>query len=140
MLVVMGFAFSAQAQKKSQEFNDCMDKAGKIGDSAIAVCYNTETEKVLLQIKDIYEAATKNKAIASWSGGAGMQSGNLRNLFENWLNYRNRFCSFYTVGNSEYLGSGEYNNAKCLWEVSQNHLIEMTNVVRNSNSYLYERN
>jgi uncharacterized protein YecT (DUF1311 family) len=118
----------------AEEYDDCMLKAGKIGDSAMAVCMNDQTKRVMQDIKAVYEDAAKDGKLAKWSGGTGMQSGSLRSMFETWLNYRNKYCSFYTTGYSEYLGGTDYNNAECLMEQTKLHLIDIKKVVVISNS------
>ncbi|MDR1026097.1 MAG: DUF1311 domain-containing protein [Lactobacillus sp.] len=120
----------------ANEYDDCMFKAGAIGDTAMAACYTEETKRIMQDIKSVYEDAAKDKKLAKWSGGVGMQSGNLRNMFETWLKYRNTYCSYYTVGNSEYLGTDEHNNAYCVMTLTKKHLTDVKKVVITSGSYL----
>ena len=120
----------------SQEFRDCMAKAGPIGETAISVCYREEVKRDMLKIKDAYEEATKVEELAKWSGSNNMQTGNLRNMFEAWLHYRDLFCAFAGVGNANYMGSEEANNAECTYNLTRQHLIDVSVVLMNSQSSL----
>ena len=135
-VAILLMANNAYAQVDSQDLNECVNKSTDISDDALAVCFNDEAKRLLQIIKVMYEEAAQNPVLAKWSGGQGMQRGNLRTMFEAWLNYRNRYCSYYAVGKSNYLGSSAYNNADCMYRLTSQHLADVKSVLIDASSII----
>ena len=111
----------AATSLKAADVNDCINNSDK-SDDAYSRCWLEEAKRLTAEIKDKYEILTKNKLANEWNKGNGMFKGNLKDTFDSWVAYRNRFCSLYGVaGNQETGETKAFHQAMCLVDQSKNH-------------------
>ncbi len=128
----LSFIFSSQAV--ATPYGDCMEKATKVSEDAVVVCMNDETKNLMQQTKTEYEDILKNEDFAKWNNGNGMQKGNLRNMYDSFIGYREKYCSLFALSMVNYLGTEKYNNAKCVMDMTREHLIQIRRFIQNANS------
>lgn len=66
-----------------------------------------------------------------------VKGSNLMSQYDAWLEYRNSYCSLYTLSMSNYMNSDEYNLAKCLYDITTNHYDYISLIIDNYNSEVY---
>lgn len=116
--------------ERSPEFEECDQKA--MDDDALALCMKAETARLMKDIQQDYLRLVKYKPTKDWNKGNGLISGNLKDMYNSWIAYRNRYCSLLTVASADMYGSTNYHRESCLLEMTTDHKTLMDNVVRNS--------
>lgn len=122
-------AFSAMA---SEEYDACYEKARD--DTQVGLCMKAETARLLKQIQEVYVHVSQNEQTKGWNKGQGLQSGNLKDMYDSWLAYRNRYCSLFTVASANTFGSTQYNKERCLLNITNDHYEMMKTVIINANT------
>ena len=131
-LIVLPYLVSVSANAASPEYEDCYGKAQD--DNAVALCLKEENTRTLKQIQQIYLNLSKNEITGKWNNGNGLISGNLKDMYNSWLGYRNRYCSLYQTAMQNNFGSTSFNREKCLYSFNEDHLKLMQNVIVNANT------
>jgi uncharacterized protein YecT (DUF1311 family) len=114
------------------EYDACYNKAQD--DDQVALCMKAETLRLMKTIQEIYINVSKNEQTASWNKGNGLISGNLKDMYESWLNYRNKYCSLFTVASEHMFGSESFDHERCLLNMTNDHLELMKTIIVNANS------
>lgn len=122
---------SLKPQSSTDKFDACMTAAGKIGDDELAKCLNDRVKELMLEIKEVYEYTVAKEVFKKWNNGSEMRSGNMRDMFDSWIAYRDKYCSVYTVSMEEYMGTNNYNLADCLHDMTEDHLMRIKKLVSN---------
>lgn len=120
----------------ADEYDDCM-KSVKDGSEEIP-CMQKETKRLMPLIIKEYQAISQDDAFKKWNGKQGMIKGsNLMAQYDAWLEYRNSYCSLYTLSKSK-LGNGNvYNSAKCLYDITSRHYNYISEIINNYNTEVY---
>ncbi len=129
-LALCTVAFSAGAT--SPEYEACFKAAQT--DNEVALCMKAENTRMLKDIQQVYLNLSKHEKTKSWNNGNGLVSGNLKDMYNSWLAYRNRYCSLYQKASENTFGSDDFNRAKCLFDLNNDHLELMKRVIFNANS------
>ncbi len=129
-LLFCSAAFSAHAA--SPEYENCY-KAART-DNEVALCMKAENTRSLKDIQQVYLNLANHEKTKAWNNGNGLASGNLKDMYNSWLAYRNRFCSLYQKASEETFGDNDFNRAKCLFEFNNEHLELMKSVIFKANS------
>ena len=115
-----------------KEYDDCYLKAAD--DNQVALCMKAETARLLKNLQNVYEELSKHPQTSEWNNGNGLIKGNLKDMFDNWLGYRNRFCSLFVQASENTFGSQSFDKERCLLELTKNHYDLMDQVLINANS------
>ena len=126
-IVAVLFAFEANA---GQEFEACRSKA--TDDNQLALCMKAETARLLKETQEIYLNMSKNDLGKAWNKGNGLVSGNLKDMYNSWLAYRNRFCSMFTAVSVNTFGSESYDKERCLLNLTNDHYELMKSAMINA--------
>lgn len=109
--------------------DDCINNSDK-SDDAYSRCWLDEAKRLGVEIKDKYEQLAANKLAAEWNKGNGMFKGNLKDMYDSWIAYRNRFCSLLGVaGHYETGESKAFHQALCLVNISKKHNQELSGLL-----------
>ena len=117
----------------SMSYDTCLDKADG-SDLKMASCTIIEANKILKSVEEKYETLANNKAFANWNSGSGMYSGNFKKLYNEWLQYRDSYCSLdgYSLSPSPDQGSiAELSGAECVLELTKRQNKDMDVVIKN---------
>jgi len=114
------------------EYDACYEKAKD--DDEVALCMKAETARLMKDIQEVYLNVSKNKQTADWNNGNGLLSGNLKNMYNNWIAYRDKYCSLFTKASEYTFGSESFDRERCLLNLTLDHLELMQNVILNANS------
>ena len=118
------------------EVDDCINKSDK-SDSAYARCWLDEAKRLTEEIKQKYVQLSKVKAVEQWNNGNGLFKGNLKDMMDSWVAYRNRFCSLSGIAGNNYTGEDKsFHQAQCLVELSKKHNVELDGLLGNITSYM----
>lgn len=117
-LMVFTILLSFEAYAGS-EFESCQTKAKD--DTQIGLCMKAETARLLKEIQEIYLNMSKNEFGAKWNKGNGLVKGNLKDMYDSWLAYRNRFCSLFEAVSVANIGSRTYNRERCFLNLTNDH-------------------
>lgn len=116
----------------SPEYEQCYAKAQT--DNEVALCLKAENTRMLRQIQQIYLNLTKNEITNKWNNGNGLVSGNLKDMYNSWLAYRNRYCSLYQTASQNTFGGADFNKEKCIFSFNGDHLKLIQEVIFAANS------
>lgn len=120
------------AHAASPEYEKCFNAAQT--DNEVALCLKAENVRMLKDIQQIYLNLATHEKTKAWNNGNGLMSGNLKDMYNSWLAYRNRFCSLYQKASENTFGSDDFNRAKCLFDLNNDHLELMKRVIFSANS------
>lgn len=125
----MCFALPAMAD----EYTDCMKEVErtKAGDFEIALCMKAQSARVLKKVQDEYTKIANMKFFEEWNNGNGMFKGNVRDTYNAWFVYRNKYCDLYALATTNSSGTNEYNREKCRLDLSDEQFAYITTVIRN---------
>lgn len=127
-------SLSCNVFAQSAAYNYCIKDAAKVSDEAMAECMKAENSRLNKQIYSEYEKISKDSSFTNWNQGSGMFRGRLKNLYENWTNFKNEYCDLYVLSMTNYTGSPSYNRESCLMDMNLRQLIYISSVLRNYNS------
>ncbi len=116
----------------TDEYDTCYQAAQD--DNELALCMKAETSRFLKEIQTIYLNVSKNSRIKTWNNGNGLIQGNLKDMYNSWLAYRNRYCSLYVVASENMPGGTSYDRERCLLSMTNEHLELMKTIILNANS------
>jgi uncharacterized protein YecT (DUF1311 family) len=71
-----------------RKYNNCI-KEKKDSDT----CLSQETDRTSQNVKTSYQYVLENSELHDWNNSDSLQYGNLRDMFDSWIAYRNRFCA-----------------------------------------------
>lgn len=131
-------AFQAQAQNLSQAstYDSCIDQSE--GNSIkIKDCVTEETQRIMAMIEQKYQQLASNKDFDYWNQGTLMYSGNFRNLLDEWVAYRDRYCSLYGYSTSPGTEEGivsQLSSVECVLELTKRQNKDMDVILKNYNS------
>ena len=115
-----------------KEYDACYLKARD--DNEVALCMKAESARILKSIQDIYLELSRHSQTSEWNNGNGLIKGNLKDMYDNWLGYRNRYCSLFTTASENTFGSQSFDKERCLLNLTQDHYELMNQVLINANS------
>ena len=116
----------------SQSYEECHKKA--LNNQQLEACMKTETERLFRQVQENYFALSENPQTSVWNNGSGLMSGNLKDTYEYWLSYRNRFCAFYADTLSKMLSNKSVWQETCLLNLTADQNKSLETVLLNANS------
>lgn len=114
------------------EYDACYNKAQD--DDQVALCMKAETLRLMKTLQEVYINVSKNEQTASWNQGNGLISGNLKEMYDSWLNYRNKYCSLFTLASEHMFGSENFDRERCLLNITNDHLELMKTIIINASS------
>ncbi len=131
LFVLALIPFQTHAQP-SQEYEECYTKAQN--DNQVALCMKAETARVLKDIQEVYTNLANNPQTKSWNNGNGLLSGNLKDMYDHWIAYRNRYCSLFVKASENTFGSESFDQERCLLELTDDHYKLVLAAIVNANS------
>lgn len=110
------------------EYDDCLSRA--INDSEIAMCNNSETARVMRRIQSRYKALSSNRYFTSWNDKTLSAAQNFQSLFNQWLEYRDRYCSLLGYTFDQGKGTvGMVQTSQCLLDVTNRFASDVEAVI-----------
>lgn len=138
VVLVSIFAIQVNAQNLSQTsaYDSCIDQSE--GNSIkIKACVTQETQRIMNMVEQKYEQLASNKDFDAWNQGTFMYSGNFKNLLDEWLAYRDRYCSLYGYSSSPNTNEGiveQLSAVECVLELTKRQNKDMDVILKNYNS------
>ncbi len=138
LVLVSIFAIQVNAQNLSQTsaYDSCIDQSE--GNSIkIKACITQETQRIMNMVEQKYEQLASNKDFDAWNQGTFMYSGNFKNLLDEWLAYRDRYCSLYGYSSSPNTNEGiveQLSAVECVLELTKRQNKDMDVILKNYNS------
>lgn len=121
MAVSLLFSVAVQAA----EVDDCINNSNS-SDEAYSPVLAGRSQAFEYGNQNKYEQLASNKLAAEWNKGNGMFKGNLKDMYDSWVAYRNRFCSLSGVaGHYETSESKAFHQSLCLVNLSKKHNQEL---------------
>lgn len=115
----------------SDEYDACYSQA--VDDDAVALCMKAETAREMREIQQYYLELSTNPQTKDWNKGDGLKNGNLRDMYNSWLAYRNRLCSLNAVASGNMYGSTDYHRESCFLEMTSDHLKLLESILLHAN-------
>lgn len=116
-LVLSMLTVTAQA---TPEYDKCYSAA--TDDDATATCMKEETARLMKEIQQKYLQISEMPLAQEWNNGDGLKKGNLRDMYNSWLAYRNRLCSLNKKLSVNGYGSEEFHYASCMLDMTKSHM------------------
>lgn len=129
-IIALLFSFISFQAYAGEEYNQCRTQAGT--DEELALCMKAETSRLMKDIQQFYINLVQNPDVKAWNKGNGLISGNLKDMYNSWLAYRNRYCSLYVAASKNVYGDDNYHRESCLIEMTDDHYKLMLAVISNS--------
>lgn len=128
-LVIM-LATGTQVSAKEPVY-DCINASDK-SDDGYSKCYLAETKRLSEEIKQKYNKLAENPQLTQWNNGNGMFKGNLKDMFDSWIAFRNRFCSLSGISGNHYNGESKtFHQSDCLYQLSKEHNDQLDGIISN---------
>lgn len=121
---------------KDSEYIKCRQNAVTLSDDEAAICIAAEVKRQEKLIENVYNQFLSKKQFQNWNNGSGMFGGNMKDMSQQWIGWRNRYCSLYTVAMKEYSPSKAFNYQTCLMEQTWSYYQRLLNLFRNYNADL----
>lgn len=118
----------------SMTYDSCLEKADG-SNQRMTSCTLIEANRILKIVESKYETLANNQLFKNWNQGAGMFSGNFKDLYNKWLQYRDKYCSLYGYSLSPDAESGsisELSGAECVLELTKRQNKDMDVIIKNS--------
>ncbi|MBQ7304532.1 MAG: DUF1311 domain-containing protein [Alphaproteobacteria bacterium] len=125
------FSFNANALDTSA-YDNCYAKAKT--DDELSLCMKSETARLNNLIKDEYKYIIKHPELKKWNKSDTLNSGNLKDMYSHWMNYRNRYCSLYKVASKNSFGSPDFHYERCMLTITHDHYELLESVLVNVNT------
>ncbi len=114
-------------------YERCLDLAQ--GDNIkMTSCTISEANRILKIVEEKYNQLANNPELNNWNNGTGMFNGNFKNLYNEWLAYRDRYCSLYGTSMSPDAAQGniaDLNGAECVLELTKRQNKDMEVIAKN---------
>ncbi len=114
------------------EYDACYQAAKN--DDEVALCMKAETARLLKSIQDMYFQISEHEQTRDWNNGNGLISGNLKDMYNHFIAYRNRYCSLFEKASENTFGSAEFDKERCLLNLTSDHYELMDKILLNANS------
>ena len=131
---------SASAQSfanTTSSYDQCLEAAA--GDNIkMTTCTVNESARILKILEEKYDQMANSAEFKNWNQGAGMFSGNFKQLYNNWLQYRDKYCSLYGYSMSPDAEPGniaQLTGAECILELTKRQNKDMDVILQNMANY-----
>jgi uncharacterized protein YecT (DUF1311 family) len=118
--VIFAGLLAASAAHATPEYDACYGQA--IDDDATAECMKAETERLMKDIQQKYITISQMPTADRWNNGDGLKRGNLRDMYNSWLGYRNRICSLNKALSTNGYYTPAFHEESCRLDMTQEHL------------------
>lgn len=123
---------AGQLKNPSPSYEECYKKA--LNNQQLESCMKTETERLFALVKQNYSDLSQNPQTSPWNNGSGLMSGNLKDTYEYWLDYRDKFCALYAEILNARLGNKPIWEETCLLNLTADQNESLETVLLNANS------
>lgn len=137
LISLLSFSASAQAQSINSNNASSYDRCMEIADGdniKMTNCIVEESDRMLKILEKKYQQMANSKQYQNWHQGAGMFSGNFKELFSSWLEYRDKYCSLYGYSVSPDVEQGniaQLTGAECVLELTKRQNKDMDVILQN---------
>lgn len=138
--VAAAFAGSAQAQTQDghkkpgeslyianydfeqKEYNKCLEGIVANTPGEYIACLNAEIKRQNSAIAYNYTQLLKLPEYQKWNNGNDMFRGNMKDMNDQYIAYRERICSMYGLAYENLLNTPEHGRKKCTMEINDMYL------------------
>lgn len=114
--------FAVAAEPAAGEYNKCLRETQEQTDDAYVPCVSAEVKRLEKAINKQFELFLKDPRFVKWNNGNGLFRGNIKDMNDRWIAFRNNYCAFYNMAMYRYTVSKNYNREKCMMDLSQDYL------------------
>ncbi len=116
-----------------EDYKKCMEKTKKTQQ-----CLKEEIDRSTQAIKNYLNSFYVNEDTAKWNNGPDVKTGNLRDMFDSWVAFRNRMCSLTYYAQRKAYGMKAISFDTCIQFYNINFEQNLNNLLGAANSYLDE--
>lgn len=131
ILLVLSLCALSSTAWATKEYEDCINQVQN--DDDVALCMKAETARVMKDIQEVYLNLSKHYLIEPWNNGVGLSKGNLKDMYDHWVAYRNRYCSLYQQASINTFRSDEFHKEECLMQLTIDHYELVHTAIINAN-------
>ncbi|HCU58885.1 MAG TPA: hypothetical protein DIC64_02775 [Alphaproteobacteria bacterium] len=131
-LFALGLCLLSNQAFATPEYDECYGQAQN--DDQVALCMKAENARLLKSIQEIYLNISKHPQTSAWNNGNALLTGNLKDMYDHWMAYRNRYCSLFTKASENMFGSENFDRERCLLNLTSDHYKLIHQIIINANS------
>ena len=144
LLVAMGIDASAQTPTGSRkiaqvgydfgqsEYKKCLNAVVSYTPKEYIACLNAEIARQNESMNGYYEALLRYPEFQKWNSGNGMFRGNLKDMNDQFMAYRERFCSLSGLALFQQFGNLDYGRKDCVMRVNDEMLRRLERMYNSS--------
>ena len=132
IFVLAAMCLICQTALATKEYDVCYQNAQT--DDEVALCMKAETARLIKEIQEIYLTLSNHEQTKTWNNGNGLSSGNLKDMYNHWIAYRNRYCSLFQKASENVFGTQDFHKERCLLNLTTDHRDLMRAVLMNANT------
>ena len=119
---------------QQKEYKKCLEKVVSYTPREYVVCLNAEIARQNAAINKYYEALLRYPEFQKWNNGNGMFRGNLKDMNDQFMAYRERLCSLTGLGLFQEYGNLDYGRKDCVMSVNEELLRRLERMYNSSQS------
>lgn len=107
---------------EQKDYNKCLEAIVANTPGEYIACLNAEIKRQNSAIAYFYTELLKLQTYKKWNNGNDMFRGNMKDMNDQYVAYRERLCSMYGLAYEELLNTPEHGRKKCTMEVNDMYL------------------
>lgn len=107
---------------EQKEYNKCLEGIVANTPGEYIACLNAEIKRQNGAITYFYNELLKLQGYQKWNNGNGMFRGNMKDMNDQYVAYRERMCSMYGLAYENLLNTPEHGRKKCTMEINDSYL------------------
>ncbi len=113
---------------EQKEYNKCVENIAGNTPREYINCLNPEIKRQTAAMNNFYTQILKLEEFKKWNNGNGMIRGNLKDMNDQFVAYRERVCSMYGMAYKDLLGDAEFGRKKCTMEINDQMLRRLQDI------------
>ncbi len=117
---------------QQKEYKKCMEQSVSYTAQEYVACLNAEIARQNAAIEAYYNSLLKYPEFQKWNNGNGMFRGNMKDMNDQFVAYRERLCSLSGMALYQLNGDLEYGRKECVKDVNEELLRRLERMYNSS--------
>lgn len=113
-------------------YEDCLKDASdrlQSTDFEVSLCARAESARLLKEVQKVYTKIADDTFYKSWNKGNGMYKGNVRDTYNAWLVYRNKYCDLLAFAGKGIVGTEDSIREECRVKLTTDQLDAVNGII-----------
>jgi hypothetical protein len=124
--------FQAEYDFDQKDYKKCLEQIKGYTAREYVSCLNTEIKKQNTAIEEYYKRLLAFPEFDKWNNGNGLFRGNVKDMNDQYVAYRERLCSMYGMGLYSLYGDLEHGRKECMMEMNDQLLRRLERIYNSS--------